>query len=110
MVTKWHIVDDCEQFIAKCPACGCIADSRNLPSVCPKCGQDFNEKRTDFPRPLTVTMELLSTDVMILEEIVGEKVETVEQAIGALRVAMVYGALEKKNHNGSAPCDSNQNK
>ena len=33
----WHIVDDCEQFIAKCKKCGHIEDTRNLPKICPKC-------------------------------------------------------------------------
>lgn len=44
---------------------------------------------SDYPKPLTVTMELSSADVMVLEEIVGEKVETEEQAVHALKVAMV---------------------
>lgn len=44
----------------------------------------------DVPKPLTVTMELSSANIMVLEEIVGEKVETEEQAVHALKVAMVY--------------------
>lgn len=45
---------------------------------------------SDYPKPLTVTMELSSANIMVLEEIVGEKVETEEQAVHALKVAMVY--------------------
>lgn len=44
---------------------------------------------SDYPKPLTVTMELSSADVMVLEEISGEKIETEEQAAHALKVAMV---------------------
>ena len=33
----WIIVDDCEYFVAKCPVCGRIVDSRSLPPVCPRC-------------------------------------------------------------------------
>ena len=34
---NWIIIDDCEQFIAKCSVCGHIADSRELPKYCPDC-------------------------------------------------------------------------
>lgn len=44
----------------------------------------------DVPKPLTVTMELSSADILVLEEIAGEQIETEEQAKHALRVAMVY--------------------
>lgn len=44
----------------------------------------------DTPEPLTVTMELSSADILVLEEISGERIETEEQAIHALKVAMIY--------------------
>lgn len=42
------------------------------------------------PKPLTVTMELSSADILVLEEISCKKIETEEQAIHALRLAMIY--------------------
>jgi len=38
-LTKWVIVDDCEQFIAKCSICGRTVDSRMIKNypVCPEC-------------------------------------------------------------------------
>ena len=44
----------------------------------------------DIPKPLTVTMELSSADILVLEEIAGKRIKTEEQAIHALKVAMVY--------------------
>lgn len=44
----------------------------------------------DTPKPLTVTVELSSADILVLEEISGERIETEEQAIHALKVAMIY--------------------
>lgn len=44
----------------------------------------------DTPKPLTVTMELSSADILVLEEIAGQRIETEEQAKHALRVAMAY--------------------
>lgn len=44
----------------------------------------------DTPKPLTVTMELSSADILVLEEIAGERIETEKQAAHALRIAMVY--------------------
>ncbi len=46
-ISKWVIVDDCEQFIAKCSICGHIEDSRLVGEIprCPKCGAKMkNEK------------------------------------------------------------------
>lgn len=42
---QWIIVDDCEKFIAKCPYCGYIIDSRIIEkhSVCPKCKTVMNQ-------------------------------------------------------------------
>lgn len=54
-----------------------MADMRKLPFA-------------DTPKPLTVTMELSSADILVLEEISGEWIETEEQARHALRVAMVH--------------------
>ena len=44
---KWIIIDDCEQFIAKCSVCGRIIDSRmakDYPS-CPYCLADMRGDR-----------------------------------------------------------------
>lgn len=41
------------------------------------------------PESLTVTMELSCTDILVLEEIAGEQIETEEQAIHALKIAMI---------------------
>ena len=55
---------------------------------------DMNDMRklpyANTPKPLTVTMELSSADILVLEEIAGERIETEEQARHALRVAMVH--------------------
>ena len=42
---KWIIVDDCEQFIAKCSVCGRIEDSRMVKDYpfC-HCGADMRGK------------------------------------------------------------------
>ena len=44
----------------------------------------------DIPKPLTVTMELSSADILVLEEISCKKIETEEQAIHALKLAMIH--------------------
>lgn len=36
---EWIIVDDCENFIAKCNKCNKIIDSRCLKPKCPYCGR-----------------------------------------------------------------------
>lgn len=38
-ISKWVIVDDCEYFIAKCPRCGRVEDSRLIWKFrkCPDC-------------------------------------------------------------------------
>lgn len=44
----------------------------------------------DISKPLTVTMELSSADILVLEEIAGERIETEEQAIHAIKLAMIH--------------------
>ena len=46
-ISKWVVVDDCEQFIAKCFICGHVEDFRLVGEIsrCPKCGARMrNEK------------------------------------------------------------------
>jgi putative transcriptional regulator len=44
-VNKWFLVDDCEKFIAKCPVCGKVVDSRmiNKYPICPKCNTKMSD-------------------------------------------------------------------
>ena len=43
----------------------------------------------DVPKPLTVTLKLSSADILVLEELVGFKIETDDDAEQAIRVVLV---------------------
>lgn len=43
----------------------------------------------EVPKPLTVVLKLSSADILVLEELVGFKIETPDDADQAIRVVLV---------------------
>ena len=42
---EWIIMDDCENFIAKCSKCNHIIDSRDLKDYCPYCNSKMKRRK-----------------------------------------------------------------